>query len=81
MSVVSLTNPQSLNLYAYCMNDPVNQTDPSGLGFFQFPEKLSKWIGIAVSKLELLNSKLAFLLLPSHFRLSDQWGLLSSPDT
>ncbi len=31
MSATSLGNPQSLNLYAYCGNDPINQTDPSGL--------------------------------------------------
>jgi RHS repeat-associated protein len=39
MSAVSLTDPQSLNLYAYCANDPVNHTDPDGLfslkGFFK----------------------------------------------
>jgi RHS repeat-associated protein len=31
MSAVSLGNPQSLNLYAYVQNDPVNFTDPLGL--------------------------------------------------
>jgi hypothetical protein len=33
-----LLNPQSLNLYAYCKNDPVNSTDPQGLfdGFVNF---------------------------------------------
>jgi RHS repeat-associated protein len=33
MGAASLGNPQSLNLYAYCGNDPVNHTDPSGLLF------------------------------------------------
>ncbi len=41
MSSVSLSLPQTLNLYAYCSNDPVNYTDPSGLFF----GKLFKWIG------------------------------------
>ena len=40
MSATQLEDPQSLNLYAYCGNDPINQTDPSGLfswkGVFKF---------------------------------------------
>lgn len=31
MSATQLEDPQSLNLYAYCTNDPINQIDPSGL--------------------------------------------------
>jgi RHS repeat-associated protein len=31
MKAASLSNPQSLNLYAYCGNDPVNLVDPTGL--------------------------------------------------
>jgi RHS repeat-associated protein len=31
MSAGSLDNPQTLNIYAYCGNDPINHTDPSGL--------------------------------------------------
>src|SRR5712664_198697 len=30
MKSVSLASPQTLNLYAYCTNDPINHTDPSG---------------------------------------------------
>jgi len=40
MRSVSLANPQTLNLYAYCANDPINHTDPSGLGFFSFLKRL-----------------------------------------
>ena len=58
MSDSDLSSPQSFNLYAYCMNDPVNHTDPSGLGFFSFLKKIgkallkvlkSKWFQIALA--------------------------------
>lgn len=31
MEAVNLEDPQSLNLYSYCYNDPINHVDPSGL--------------------------------------------------
>ncbi|HEU4597120.1 MAG TPA: RHS repeat-associated core domain-containing protein, partial [Pyrinomonadaceae bacterium] len=40
MEAANLNDPQTLNMYAYCANDPVNQVDPSGLGFFSFFKKL-----------------------------------------
>src|SRR5712692_3318442 len=36
MGATSLESPQTLNLYAYCTNDPVNQADPSGLGYLSW---------------------------------------------
>jgi len=44
MSAASLSDPQSLNLYSYCGNDPINHTDPDGLFF----GKLFGWIGKAL---------------------------------
>ncbi|MBX5479304.1 MAG: RHS repeat-associated core domain-containing protein, partial [Pyrinomonas methylaliphatogenes] len=44
MKSVDLTDPQTLNLYAYCANDPINQIDPDGLFF----KKLFGWIGKAL---------------------------------
>ncbi len=44
----SLGSPQTLNLYAYCGNDPINNTDPSGL-FWGFFKKLFKWVLIAIA--------------------------------
>ena len=56
MNSVSLGSPQTLNLYAYCANDPVNHADPSGLGFFSFLAKLFKvvttiikWVKVALA--------------------------------
>lgn len=44
MSAVDFLNPQTLNLFAYCANDPINHTDADGL-FFGFLKKLFSWIG------------------------------------
>jgi RHS repeat-associated protein len=62
MKSVDLKNPQTLNLYAYCTNDTVNQLDPDGLGFFSFLKKLFIGIGRVVSAVgkaisSVLNNK------------------------
>jgi hypothetical protein len=47
MGAVSLDDPQTLNLYAYCVNDPINHTDPDGLFFkklFGAIAKAFKWV-------------------------------------
>ncbi|MGH9425881.1 MAG: hypothetical protein ACRD2L_06190 [Terriglobia bacterium] len=44
MKSVSLESPQTLNLYSYVGNDPINHTDPDGL-FFGWLKKLFKGIG------------------------------------
>jgi hypothetical protein len=49
MKSVEFTNPQTLNLYAYCANDPVNHTDPAGLGFFSSLAKFFKAVGHVLS--------------------------------
>ncbi len=41
ISAASLASPQTLNLYTYCGNDPINYTDPMGLFF----GSLFKWVG------------------------------------
>jgi RHS repeat-associated protein len=60
MNSVDPASPQTLNLFAYCANDPVNHADPSGLGFFSFLSKLFNAVGkvlkIITVALSLLQS-------------------------
>lgn len=69
MSAVSLGDPQSLNLYAYCGNDPVNQTDPDGLfswkklfGFFAKALKIVLIVGLIVGAVLLGGAFIAIKL-------------------
>jgi RHS repeat-associated protein len=53
MGAASLSDPQTLNLYAYCGNDPINHTDPDGLFFkklFKAIGKIlsNKWVRLAI---------------------------------
>lgn len=53
MQAVSLAAPQTLNMYTYCGNDPINYTDPSGLFFGSF----FRWLGRLI--MSLFRSKVA----------------------
>jgi RHS repeat-associated protein len=56
MQASSLSDPQTLNLYAYCGNDPINRIDPNGLfwgkvgRFFKklFSVLTNKWVQVAL---------------------------------
>lgn len=61
MGSVSLSLPQTLNLYAYCANDPINYVDPSGLGFFSFLKKLFKWALMVVAVIVAVISVIGIL--------------------
>ncbi|MFA6217601.1 MAG: RHS repeat-associated core domain-containing protein [Candidatus Omnitrophota bacterium] len=46
-------NPQTLNRYSYCDNNPVNYIDPSGHGWLRnIFQEISRWFGQAESGLE-----------------------------
>lgn len=50
----SVDNPQTLNLYTYCSNDPINRTDPDGLFWGSLFKKIGKFfsaIGRAINKI------------------------------
>src|SRR5438067_2257833 len=73
MDATSLANPQTLNLFAYCANDPINRSDPTGLGFFS---KL--WHGIKkviTSKWFMIALAVAIILI-AHYYPNSIFGAL-----
>lgn len=78
MQAASLGSPQTLNLYSYCGNDPINHTDPDGLFFgklFKWLSKAFKWIAIAVTVAILVLS--IFVAPGSQGILAKILGILS----
>ncbi|HKX27767.1 MAG TPA: DUF4329 domain-containing protein, partial [Blastocatellia bacterium] len=80
----SLSNPQTLNLYAYCGNDPINNIDPDGL-LFGFLKKvfkgISKVLGTLVKAVKVVTlavtAAYAVLTLNVPLLLRAGLGLLS----
>jgi RHS repeat-associated protein len=76
MQAVDLSNPQSLNLYAYCGNDPINSVDPSGLGFISFLKSVFRTIGkILTNKWVLL---VVGVLVGGAAALAFIWGFVTA---
>lgn len=76
MQAVDLSDPQSLNLYAYCGNDPINNVDPSGLGFISFLKHVFRTIGkILTNKWVLL---VVGVLVGGAAALAFIWGFVTA---
>jgi RHS repeat-associated protein len=76
----NISDPQTLNLYAYCGNDPVNHTDPDGLFFgklFKGIGKLFKGIAKAVGKvLNIVGKALSYVGTLMAKVLHNRWFVL-----
>jgi hypothetical protein len=72
MNATSPANPQTLNLYAYCANDSINQIDPSGLGFFSFLGKLFNVIGKILKIAAIVVA--AFLIFVAFSLVGQPWA-------
>ena len=66
MSSVDLRNPQTLNLYSYCANDPINHTDADGL-FFGFLKKFFSWLAKALKWIALAVAIVALVIIIATF--------------
>lgn len=65
MRSVSLVSPQTLNLYSYCNNDPINHTDANGLFFGSFFKWIGKILKIIMIAVAVTIAVVAIIAMPS----------------
>jgi hypothetical protein len=69
MQAVNFEVPQTLNLYAYCGNDPINHTDPDGLfwgsikKFFKVVFKILRFVALVVVTVILVKIGIGLIAL------------------
>nr|MDQ3806303.1 PKD domain-containing protein [Acidobacteriota bacterium] len=80
MRAFNASDPQTLNMYAYCGNDPVNRTDPDGLFFgklFKGIGKLFKGIAKVIGKVaKVVGKALSFVGSVMAKVLHNRWVML-----
>lgn len=84
MDAVSFDDPQSLNMYAYCGNDPINQIDPDGLFWGKLWRGIkkiltNKWVVLALTAALLIISSGALGPLTSKSLIWIAHGALKYP--
>jgi RHS repeat-associated protein len=79
MNAASLADPQTLNMYSYCGNDPINHCDPDGLFFgklFGWIGKAFKWIARVAAVILAVAAVLAIAWSGNPFITISAWKLL-----
>ncbi|MGH9941778.1 MAG: DUF4214 domain-containing protein [Pyrinomonadaceae bacterium] len=72
MDAVDLDDPQSLNLYSYVGNDPVNHVDPDGLFFKKLWNAIKK---VFTSKWFVIAATVALAVITIGAAISPAWAL------
>ena len=75
ISSSSLLNPQSLNLYAYCGNDPINHTDPTGLFWGKIWSSIKSFLKRVIYAAVNAAIQAAFTFVVSGFNLNAAIGV------